>query len=230
MAARWAKATVVQSTDDWPYLYLPGARIPALYWFVYALLFAGALGGVRIAFPDRKGFSKHFFFLGAGFLLLEVQNVSKLALLFGTTWIVNSIVIAAILIMIMAANYVAQRAKIGSLMPCYIVLFASLGINYLIPLSVFSGLGDAAKALLAGGVMALPIFFAGIIFSTSFSRAGDRAGVFGSNLLGAMFGGMLESASFVFGVKSLLIFAAFLYFARSFNYNKKRAFLCAFFT
>ena len=33
----------------------------------------------------------HFFFLGAAFMLLEAHIVSQMALLFGTTWVVNSI-------------------------------------------------------------------------------------------------------------------------------------------
>ena len=37
----------------------------------------------------------HFVFLGAGFMLLEAQIVSKMALLFGTTWLVNAVVVIA---------------------------------------------------------------------------------------------------------------------------------------
>ena len=50
----------------------------------------------------------HFFFLGAGFLLLEAQIVSRMAMLFGRTWLVNSIVIAAILVLIVAVNFLVD--------------------------------------------------------------------------------------------------------------------------
>ncbi len=42
------------------------------------------------------------FFLGAGFMLLETKGVVHLALLFGSTWVVNSIVFFAILVVILA--------------------------------------------------------------------------------------------------------------------------------
>jgi len=59
----------------------------------------------------------------------------------------------------------------------------------------------------------LPVFFAGTIFITSFARARFSPGALGSNLLGAMVGGMLESASLWTGIRSLLILAALLYAA-----------------
>jgi len=60
--------------------------------------------------------------------------------------------------------------------------------------------------------MTLPIFFAGIIFSASFARAQNRSNAFASNLYGAMIGGMMESLSFILGIKALLLIAAGLYF------------------
>ena len=45
----------------------------------------------------------HMFFLGAGFMLLETKGVVHMALLFGSTWVVNSVVFAAILMMILGA-------------------------------------------------------------------------------------------------------------------------------
>ena len=44
------------------------------------------------------------FFLGAGFMLLETKSVVHMALLFGSTWMVNSIVFFAILVMILCSN------------------------------------------------------------------------------------------------------------------------------
>ncbi len=44
------------------------------------------------------------FLLGAGFMLVETKAVVHMALLFGGTWIVNSVVFCAVLVMILAAN------------------------------------------------------------------------------------------------------------------------------
>ncbi|PYV09434.1 MAG: hypothetical protein DMG07_23205, partial [Acidobacteria bacterium] len=75
----------VLTTDDWPYFYQhqPGLPVNVIvisaavvfmwWWFVHRT----SPGGLSIRWQ--------FFFLGAGFLLLETQIVSKMALLFGTT-------------------------------------------------------------------------------------------------------------------------------------------------
>ena len=48
--------------------------------------------------------SGRMFFLGAGFMLLETKGVVHMALLFGSTWMVNSVVFVAILVMILLAT------------------------------------------------------------------------------------------------------------------------------
>jgi hypothetical protein len=172
-----------------------------------------AYGGIRWAVgrKERLRIDWHFFFLGAGFLLLEVQNISKLALLFGTTWTVNTIVITAVLVMGLLSNWFVIKVRVGSLVPYYIALYATLLFNFFLPLEVFSGMSAVVKGLLAGTIMALPMFFAGIIFSRSFEGAADRAGVFASNLFGAMIGGVLECLAFVLGIKALLLLTLGLY-------------------
>ena len=44
------------------------------------------------------------FLLGAGFMLVESRAVIHMALVFGSTWMVNSVVFFAVLVMILAAN------------------------------------------------------------------------------------------------------------------------------
>jgi hypothetical protein len=72
------------------------------------------------------------------------------------------------------------------------------------------------ESLLIRGVIAAllycsPVFFAGLIFITSFKEIGFRAEAFGSNLLGALVGGLLDSLSYLVGIKALILIAAFLY-------------------
>jgi hypothetical protein len=69
------------------------------------------------------------------------------------------------------------------------------------------------KALTATLVLCLPVFFAGIVFIRSFARDGFRGEALGSNLFGAMIGGILESASLPTGIRFLLVIAALLYLA-----------------
>ena len=59
----------------------------------------------------------------------------------------------------------------------------------------------------------MPIFFASIVFIRSFASAGFRGEALGSNLFGAMVGGVAESLSLWTGIRFLVIIAAFFYLA-----------------
>jgi hypothetical protein len=154
----------------------------------------------------------HFFFLGCAFLLLEFQNVSKATLLFGSTWIVNSYIISSILILALLANLLVAYVKIRRSLPFYILLWASVILLYFIPLDIFNAFGFWSKTLLVSTFLNLPIFFAGIIFIHSFKDAPAKDLALGSNLIGAAFGGLLESLSFVTGIKALLLMVLLFYF------------------
>src|SRR5207245_9956376 len=104
----------------------------------------------------------HFFFLWAGFLLLEAQIISKMALLFGTTWVVNSIVIAGWLALIVAANIVAEFSPRMPVNLAYTGLFVTLLISYCISLDKFFFTSFCLRAFTATLLLCLPVFFAGI--------------------------------------------------------------------
>ncbi len=55
------------------------------------------------------------------------------------------------------------------------------------------------------------MFFAGIVFIRSFARERFSAAALGSNLMGALVGGFMESLSMWTGIRSLLMLAALLY-------------------
>lgn len=209
---RWAGSPVRLATDDWPYLYLVGRGIPPLYLLVLGTLVVFSAGAVRTAFGGRQSLNWPFFFLGAGFLLLEVQNVSKTALLFGATWTVAAIVISAILVMLFLANLYAMRMRPAeALLPYYLGLCAALALTWVVPPDLFTGLPTMLKLAVAGGLMGLPIFLAGVIFSASFATTEQPASALASNLLGAMVGGALETTSFLTGIKTLVLIACLLY-------------------
>ena len=60
--------------------------------------------------------------------------------------------------------------------------------------------------------MPLPIFFAGLIFSTTFRQASNPSSFFGANLIGAMIGGFSEYLSMKVGNRNLtcLVMGAYL--------------------
>jgi spermidine synthase len=203
--------TTRATTDDWPYLYLRQARIPKLHWIVSVSILASVLLAGRRTLGVAGGFNWHFFALGAAFLLLEVQTVSRATLLFGMTWIVNAIVISAVLIMILLANLVAWR------WPRLPQWFITVGLAVtvvalaLVPLDWFNTLTGFTKLVTASAFLTAPVFFAGLIFIRSFAVALDKSQALGSNLIGALIGGLLESVSFMTGIRALVILVGVFY-------------------
>jgi hypothetical protein len=199
------------TTDDWPYFYQhePGLPIIVILVSVAVLIVFGWF--LRQASGEGAHIDLHFMFLGAGFMLLEAQIVSKMALLFGTTWVVNAVVVSGLLCLIVAANLVYGTVRRIPLSLAYAGLFASLAVMYLVPLEKLFYESWTLRAVVATLALCTPVFFAGIIFISSFARAGFRGTALGSNLFGSLIGGLLESASLWFGLKSLTILAALLY-------------------
>ncbi len=199
------------TTDDWPYLYLRSRKIPDMYLCVIAVIVALFLIGKGFLLGKKGRLELHFFFLGAAFLLLEFQNINKTSLLFGMTWIVNSINISMILFLILMANFCVQRLKIKDVRWAYALLFLSLLVNFFIPLGAYNIFNYWLKSFLASIMLNLPIFFAGIIFAVSFVKCPNRSLAFGSNLIGAVAGGLLEVLAFITGIRMLVVVTTVLY-------------------
>jgi SAM-dependent methyltransferase len=201
-------------TDDWPQLYLERREIPELYLMVLGLVLVLALGAHWLllrgaAFSGHNNL--HFFLLGAGFMLLETRSLTKSALLFGSTWFVNAIVIAAILLMIFCANALVLRFGHWSRKINYAGLAACLLIGYLVPLNFILDFSFVPRVIVAGLWLGSAIFFAGLIFSSSFRKAERASSAFGANLLGVVLGGCLEYTSMCYGLNFLYLLALAIY-------------------
>jgi hypothetical protein len=200
------------STDDWPFPYLREALIPWLN-IREMILLALASAAILLAFSPARRVrpNGHMFFLGAGFMLLETKGVVHVALLFGSTWIVNSVVFFAILLFILAANLYVRVTGPVRLWPYYALLVAALLTNILVPMSAFLALPGWEKVGASCAVVFAPIFFAGIVFSTSFRDSRTPAVDFGSNVAGAVLGGLCENFSLVLGFNGVLVLAVAFY-------------------
>jgi len=198
--------------DDWPYLYLSHRTIPLDYLLVIGTLLglsAASILLLRLTANQphelRIGPSEgHFFFMGMGFLLLETKSIGDCSLFFGTTWLVTMIVVTGVLLMVLAANLLAMRMRSSSL-GYYLPLLASLILLYVIPRDAILGLPFAGRVLWALICVPLPIFFAGLIFSTTFRDCKDPATLLGANLLGATVGGFSEYLSMAIGMRALML-------------------------
>jgi len=200
------------TTDDWPYLYQQGHWIPGIFFFLSVLVILLA-ASFYFQIPEARTRvpSLFFFSMGAGFLLLETQVVSRLALYFGTTWQVNGIVIAAILAALLLANLVIEKQRepwprTWSLSG----ILLGIAFAYFVPFSHIPG-SAAWVGTVAAMVFAIPVFFAGLLFASEFSTTDSPAAALAANMLGAVVGGLLENLSLITGMKALLIVAAVLY-------------------
>ena len=202
------------ATDDWPFVYMQKPGIHWLYIGMISLFLLASVLGVYVIAPagTLRQPDFPFFFMGMAFLLLETKSLAFFSLLFGTTWIVNSVAFAGILISVLVANLLVQRFNIRVRLPLYICLFICLVIAYLVHPSVFLDFDSAITRFVLGTLlMFLPIFFANLVFSREFKDTDESTRAFGWNLLGAVAGGGLEYLSLLFGFRNLLWIVAACY-------------------
>ena len=223
-AAVNTSTTNLLPSDDWPFLYLKTREIPfkpsvtgMLLIATLSMLILLIFAPVRTARPNGR-----MFFLGAGFMLLETRGVVQMALLFGATWVVNSVVFAAILTMVLLSNLTVQFFRPKQLWPVYVALAVALLINLCVPLGSFLGVGaGAVRTVVARSFVFVPVYFAGIIFSTVFRDSTQPDVDFGSNIAGIILGGLSEYFSLVVGFKYLLLIAL-AYYGLSYVLGRKR--------
>jgi spermidine synthase len=208
---------VQPSTDDWPYMYIERPMIPSLFyvlaaivpllWGITSFIFAGRL----VLPPLRKKEPFYFFTLGIGFIVIQVFIITKASLLFGSTWIVNSIVISGMMLTILVANLMLSR---GMHFPVRLVagllLLVCLGLAAISfePFLSFPLWGRCLIGLVLAGI---PTFLSGIMFGSAFAEAESLSEALGANLFGALVGAMLQSIVFLLGISSLAYLGALAY-------------------
>ncbi|MCU1268146.1 MAG: Spermine synthase [Acidobacteria bacterium] len=209
------------ATDNWPFLYLRSPMIPTLS--LRGMLIMGVLALLLIVvfLPRRKGADQsvsasgplnlQMFFLGAGFMLVETKAVVSMALLFGSTWVVNSVVFFAVLVMILLASLFTLKSKSPRLGLYYAGLFVALLLNVLIPLDFFLGISRTLQVTGACLLVFAPILFAGLIFAALFKSTAEPDRAFGFNIAGAMIGGLAEYSSMLLGFQYVVLVALLFY-------------------
>ncbi|MFQ5656687.1 MAG: hypothetical protein ACE5G5_04045, partial [Candidatus Methylomirabilales bacterium] len=117
-------------TDDWPFLYMKEPGIPTHYKvFIVIVVLMGA-GSLLLLPPRQRGIRLPYFFMGAGFFLIETSNVVSLSLLYGSTWVVNVTVFTGILGLILLGNVtciLTSRPRYGL---TFSLLFANIIVSY----------------------------------------------------------------------------------------------------
>jgi len=203
---------VLPATDDWPFLYMRAPSMPRHYVAALASVLAVSAAAVWAARERRAGaWSWHFFFLGAGFMLLETKSIVQFALLWGSTWSSASLAIASVLVMALASALIVSRVAIRRRGLVAGALLALIAVNYAVPVGRVAFDSRALESLFYGALVFSPVFCAGLLFSASFKESSSAAADFGANLLGAMVGGVGEYLSLVAGYRFLLIIVAVCY-------------------
>jgi spermidine synthase len=212
--------SIEPATDDWPFLYMRDRHIPEHYVGVIVMILAfslvavfGAmrLAGGGIAPPPSKAVAAEFFFLGAGFMLLETKAIIQFALLWGSTWVVASLAIVSVLCMALIANFIVERVTIRRPLLVGAALVALLMLNYALPIGRVTFDTRSAESVFYGALMFSPILCAGLLFGSAIKDSTSVARDYGTNLLGAMAGGVAEYLSLVTGFRALLFVIAACY-------------------
>ena len=210
--------SIEPATDDWPFLYLQNRHIPMHYIVALGIVLIVSvvsvfltLGLTGAAPAGSHRWSWQFFLLGAGFMLLETKSIIQFALLWGSTWVVASLAIASVLTMALVANFIVARKTIRRPWLVAGVLVGLLALNYLIPIGRIAFDSRAAESLFYALLVFSPILCAGLLFGSAIAKSKTLTNDFGTNLLGAMVGGVGEYLSLVTGFRALLIVIAICY-------------------
>jgi hypothetical protein len=200
--------------DDRPFLYIRDREIPAFYLVAVGLILALSFISVRAAggtLQIRRNLD--LFFMGMAFLLLEAKSISQFALWFGTTWTVNTLVFAGILLSVLAAIEVSRRRRRAAILPLYIMLVGSVAVSWGIPGSALLDLPTGPRWVVASLITFIPVFVANVVFAERFKESSSPVEALGVNLLGAMVGGVLEYLALLTGYAALAVIVAGLYLA-----------------
>src|ERR671938_387030 len=161
MAAQRQAGTVpAPVADDRPFPYLRTPSVPSRYVAVLLAFLAISVVAVRVAgaSPRRLRPYADLAFLGAAFLLLETRGVTRFALLFGTTWLVNALVFAGVLAGVLLAVEITRRLSRPPGRPAaYGLLAASLAVTAWVPTAWLLGLPVVPRLLAAAVITFAPI-------------------------------------------------------------------------
>jgi len=210
-AIKSSNLAVDLSTDDWPFLYMPKRIYPISYLPMMILVLLETLW-LSNSLTGSKPQSQYlaFFFLGAGFMLIETKAITELSLSWGNTWYVTAIVISSILIMAFIANLVVQRIQFNSPWLPMLGLVSSLILGLWLLSNADLFLSETGKVVNTV-MVTLPILFSGLAFSTMLKRAESVTAAMGMNLLGSMLGGALEYHAIFLGYRALYPIAIAVY-------------------
>jgi hypothetical protein len=207
------------ATDDWPYLNLPDKSIGQSYivglgsMIIISLLFIRWFVWSGSATLKGAPSALCFFLQGAGFMLIETNTITRMALVLGSTWVVTSVAVILVLLAALVANFIVEHFRIPSLASAIGVVAVMTFANYIIDPHFYLSLPGAIRVPLAALQVYLPILASSLVFGRLFQRSEKSSYDLAMNILGAMFGGMLEYTSLIVGTSAVYLIAMLLFLA-----------------
>jgi len=218
------KEILRSSIDDWPFLYLRNNKVP--FHTVTGILIILILSILMIipAAKIKKIDSDNIIFLllGCAFMILETKSVTVFALLFGTTWFVNSIVFFGILVIAYFSNLIIIKRPNTNVFILYFGITATFAAAYLIPVNSLLNLNIFLKTAAIIIITFLPILFGSMLFSKFFKNNSESSVNLGFNLFGVILGGLIENVSLITGYRQLIVIILVLYLITAFSFRKAR--------
>ena len=205
-------------TDDWPFFYMINRTYPVSYVIALGMVLLLSYMFVRKTLglndPVERGYLP-FFFLGSGFMLVETKAITELGLHLGGTWFVIAATIVMVLVMAFLANLIVRRKVFLQTGLAYLGLLVSLLVGYFSARNheLFVLGSPLASLFLSCVLLTVPLFFSGIVFSTLIGKPEvNISTALAYNLMGALFGGLMEYNSMYFGFAFLYLLAIAFYF------------------
>jgi SAM-dependent methyltransferase len=219
VSAHFAQAYPEESipTDDWPFFYMITRTYPVSYMLALGMVLLLSVVFVRKTIgwtgPVERSYLP-FFFLGSGFMLVETKAITELGLHLGGTWFVIAMTIVMVLLMAFLANWLVRRNIVPRMSLAYLGLLASLLVGYVSARNHgLIAFGSPVVSLCVACVLlTLPLFFSGFVFSTLIGKPDvNISTALAYNLMGALFGGLMEYNSMYFGFAFLYLLAMGFY-------------------
>src|SRR6266478_5181535 len=219
VSGQFAQAYPAESipTDDWPFFYMLNRTYPVSYMIALGMVLLLSYMFVRKTIgwsePVERGYLP-FFFLGSGFMLVETKAITELGLHLGGTWFVIAATILMVLLMAFLANLMVQRKLVPRTSLAYAGLLASLVIGYFSARNheLISFASPLLTLAVACVLLTIPLFFSGMVFSTLIGKPTiNISTALAYNLMGALFGGLMEYNSMYFGFAFLYLLAIGFY-------------------
>jgi hypothetical protein len=215
-------AAVIPPTDDWPFLYYESRFLSHEYGVVLAVIFLSTLFSMAVVLPRGDWMHRDLaagFLMGIGFLLLETKNITALALIYGSTWQVTSVVLASVLVMILLGNLWVESGWAPGTSILWSLLFVSLAVALFFPTATLDFAVPRNTFLLTTAV-SMTFLFASLLFARLFQGSPHPSRLLGFNVVGAVLGGLLEYGSLVWGLRALLWISVAVYGAACIFYPR----------